>query len=178
MLEKDVEEVLISEAQIMQRCAELGKKITEDYYDRQPILIALLKGSIPFLTVLSNNIDLYIEIDYLDVSSYEGTQSTGEINIRKDLDRSIKDREILIVEDIVDSGRTLVAVKKYLAAKGAKDIKVAALLDKKSRRVVDIEAEYVGFEIPDYFVIGFGLDYNQKYRNLPFVGVLKKELYC
>ena len=177
MLINDVDKILISEAEIISRCKELGEIITKDYQDKEPILVALLKGSIPFLTELSKYINLPIEIDYLDVSSYEGTESTGEINIRKDLDRSIKNRDILIVEDIVDSGRTLVAVKKYLEGKGVKDVKVAALLDKKSRRVVDIEAEYVGFDIPDFFVIGFGLDFNQKYRNLPFVGVLKEELY-
>lgn len=178
MLVDDVAEVLFDEEEIKKRCMELGEIIANDYQEKEPILVALLKGAIPFLAELSKNIDLPLEVDYLDVSSYEGTESTGEINIRKDLDRSIKGRDILIVEDIVDTGRTLKAVKKYLLDKGANDIKVVALLDKKSRRAVDIDAEYVGFDIPDFFVIGFGLDYNQKYRNLPFVGVLKKELYC
>ena len=178
MLRDDVSQVLISEEEIIKRCQELGAVITRDYEGKEPILVALLKGSIPFMTELAKNIDLPLEIDFLDVSSYEGTESTGEINIRKDLDRPIKDKDILIVEDIIDTGRTLTTVKQYLCNKGVKDIKVVALLDKKSRRVVEMEAEYIGFDIPDYFVVGFGLDFNQKYRNLPFVGVLKEELYC
>jgi len=173
----DVSQILITEEEIIARCKELGAIITADYQGRQPILVALLKGSFTFLAELCKYIDLPIEVDFLDVSSYSGTESTGEINIRKDLDRSIKDREILLVEDIVDTGRTLTTVKNYLINKGAKDIKVATLLDKKCRRAVEIEAEYVGFDVPDYFVIGFGLDYNQKYRNLPFIGVLKEEIY-
>lgn len=178
MLKDDVAKVLISEEEIIQRCKELGKIITADYEGKKPIMVALLKGSIPFLTELVKYIDLPLEIDYLDVSSYEGTESSGEINIRKDLDRPVRDKDILIVEDIVDTGRTLTTVKQYLYNKGVKDVKVVALLDKKCRRVVEMEAEYIGFDIPDYFVVGFGLDYNQKYRNLPFVGVLKEEIYC
>ena len=177
MLQDDVARVLISEEEIVRRCKELGAVITKDYEGKKPILVALLKGSIPFLTELSKHIDLPLEIDYLDVSSYVGTESTGEINIRKDLDRPVKDKDILIVEDIIDTGRTLTTVKQYLYNKGVKDVKVVALLDKKSRRVVEMEAEYIGFDIPDYFVIGFGLDFNQKYRNLPFVGILKEEVY-
>ena len=177
MIKDDISQVLITEAKIIERCKELGEIITKDYQGEQPILVALLKGSVCFLTELCKYIELPLEIDFLDVSSYAGTESTGEINIRKDLDRSIKDREILIIEDIVDTGRTLKTVKRFLYNKGAKNIKIAALLDKKCRRVVEIDADYVGFEIEDYFVVGFGLDYNQKYRNLPFIGVLKKELY-
>ncbi len=177
MLIDDIAEILITEEEIVARCKQLSKEINNEYHDRQPIMVALLKGSVPFLAELLKNIDLAVEVDFLDVSSYAGTESTGEINIRKDLDRSIRDKEIIIVEDIVDTGRTLTTVKKYLYGKGAKSVKVATLLDKKSRRVVEIEAEYIGFDIPDYFVVGFGLDFNQKYRNLPFIGVLKKELY-
>ena len=177
MLKDDIEEILIDEEKIISRCKDLGKQINRDYHGEQLIMVALLKGSVPFLAELLKNIELVIEVDFLDVSSYEGTESTGEINIRKDLDRSIRGKEILIVEDIVDTGRTLETVKKYLYNKGAKRVCVATLLDKKSRRVVAVDAEYVGFDIPDYFVVGFGLDYNQKYRNLPFIGVLKKELY-
>jgi len=177
MIKDDVQEILITEEMIIERCKELGRVIANDYQDEQPILVALLKGSVVFLAELCKHIDLPLEIDFLDVSSYEGTESTGDINIRKDLDRSIRDREILIIEDIVDTGRTLKTVIAFLYNKGARNIKVAALLDKKSRRVVEIEADYVGFDIPDHFVVGFGLDFNQKYRNLPFIGVLKKELY-
>jgi len=177
MIKDDVAEILITEEEIIKRCKELGKLITTDYQDKEPILVALLKGSVVFLAELCKHIDLPLEVDFLDVSSYEGTESTGDINIRKDLDRSIMDREILIIEDIVDTGRTLKTVKGFLFNKGAKSIKVAALLDKKCRRVVEIDADYVGFDIDDHFVIGFGLDFNQKYRNLPFIGVLKEELY-
>lgn len=177
MLIDDIDQVLIKEDEIIKRCKELGAQIEVDYQDQEPILVALLKGSVPFLAELLKNIDLSLEVDFLDVSSYEGTESTGEINIRKDLDRSIRGKNIIIVEDIVDTGRTLTTVKRYLYNKGAQSVKVATLLDKKSRRVVEIDAEYIGFDIPDFFVVGFGLDYNQKYRNLPFIGVLKKELY-
>ncbi len=178
MLIEDIQEIIISQEQIAEKCKELGEQITKDYQGREPILIGLLKGSVPFLAELIKYIDLPIEMDYMDVSSYEGTESTGEINILKDLDCSIRGRDVMIVEDIVDTGRTLATVKSYLYNKGAKDIKVVSLLDKKSRRVIDINADYLGFDIPNYFVVGFGLDYNQKYRNLPFVGVLKEELYC
>ncbi len=123
------------------------------------------------------HIDLDIQIDFMDVSSYQGTKSVGDIRIDKDLDCSVQGLSILLVEDIVDTGRTLKEVKRTLMNKGAKDVKVVSLLDKPDRRVVDIEAEYVGFAIPNEFVIGYGLDYDQKYRNLPYIGVLKREIY-
>lgn len=140
-------------------------------------MVALLKGSVPFLAELVKHIDLDIQFDFMDVSSYEGTESIGDIKINKDLDCSVKGLSILLVEDIVDTGRTLKEVTKLLKNKGAEDVKVVSLLDKPDRRTVEIEADYVGFEIPNEFVIGFGLDYDQKYRNLPFVGVLKREYY-
>lgn len=174
----NVESILVSEKEIVQRCKELGKSITQDYQDKEPpLLVALLKGSVPFLAELIKHIELNIEFDFMDVSSYEGTESTGEIRVVKDLDRSIKDAEILIVEDIVDTGRTLKTVKELLESKGAAAVKVVTLLDKPDRRVVELKAEYVGFEIPNQFVVGFGLDFDQKYRNLPYVGVLKEECY-
>ena len=123
------------------------------------------------------HIDLDIQFDFMDVSSYEGTESIGDIKILKDLDCSVKNLDILLVEDIVDTGRTLKTVKAMLKNKGAKTVRVVTLLDKPDRRVVDIEADYTGFEIPNEFVVGFGLDFNQKYRNFPFVGVLKEECY-
>ena len=123
------------------------------------------------------HIDLDIQFDFMDVSSYEGTESIGDIKIIKDLDCSVKNLDILLVEDIVDTGRTLKTVKAMLKNKGAKTVRVVTLLDKPDRRVVDIEADYTGFEIPNEFVVGFGLDFNQKYRNFPFVGVLKEECY-
>lgn len=126
---------------------------------------------------LIKHIDLDIQFDFMDVSSYEGTESIGDIKILKDLDCSVKNLDILLVEDIVDTGRTLKTVKAMLKNKGAKTVRVVTLLDKPDRRVVDIEADYTGFEIPNEFVVGFGLDFNQKYRNFPFVGVLKEECY-
>ncbi|MFV0255355.1 MAG: hypoxanthine phosphoribosyltransferase [Erysipelotrichaceae bacterium] len=176
MYTSDIKEIIVSEKEIIKKSQELGVKLTEIYKDKNPILIGLLKGSIPFMAELMKHIKISLEIDFMDVSSYIGVAS-GELNILKDLDSSIKGRNVLIVEDIIDTGRTLLAVSEHLKNKGAKEIKTIALLDKPSRRVVDIHADYIGFEIPDYFVVGYGLDFNQKYRNLPFVGILKEELY-
>lgn len=179
-MHKHLEKILISEEEIREKSIELGKKITQDYKDAEeaPIFIALLKGSVPFLAELIKHIELDIEIDFMDVSSYGGsTESSRDIRILKDLDRSIKEKQIIIVEDIVDTGRTLLAVKQILKNKGAKTIDVVSLLDKPSRREVDMDVEYVGFKIPNEFVIGFGLDYAEKYRNLPYVGVLHKDYY-
>lgn len=178
-MHQDLKEVLVSEAQIDQRCRELGAQITEDYRARNevPVLVSLLKGSVPFLAKLMPYIDLDVEIDFMDVSSYEGTESIGDVRIMKDLDRSIKGESILLVEDIADTGRTLSSVTETLRNKGAKDLKIVSLLDKPSRRVVDIHVDYIGFTIPNLFVVGFGLDFDEKYRNLPYVGVLKDEFY-
>lgn len=176
-MHKDVAKVLFSAEDIEKRCLEMATKISEDYKDDPPIVVGLLKGCIPFMWELIKRIDINIEIEYMDVTSYEGSESTGDVKILKDLDRSIIGRHILLVEDIIDTGRTLKKVTELLASKGAKSVKIATLLDKPSRRVVKIDGDYVGFEIPNEFVIGFGLDFNQKYRNLPYVGVLKEELY-
>ncbi len=177
MMHSCIKNILVSEQQIKDRCVELGEKITRDYESKEPILVGLLKGSVPFLAELIKYVDLNIEIDFMDVSSYEGTESTGEIKVIKDLDRSIKGEDIIIVEDIVDTGRTLETVKKLLLSKGAETVTVVTLLDKPDRRVVELVAEYVGFVIPNEFVVGFGLDFDQKYRNLPYIGVLKEECY-
>ena len=176
-MHKDVAKVLFSAEDIEKRCLEMASKISEDYKDDPPIVVGLLKGCIPFMWELIKRIDINIEIEYMDVTSYEGSESTGDVKILKDLDRSIIGRHILLVEDIIDTGRTLKKVTELLASKGAKSVKIATLLDKPSRRVVKIDGDYVGFVIPNEFVIGFGLDFNQKYRNLPYVGVLKEELY-
>ena len=174
-----LEKILLNEDEIVARCKELGHQITQEYKNNEqpPLLVALLKGSVPFLAELIKHIDLDIQFDFMDVSSYEGTESIGDIKIIKDLDCSVKNLDILLVEDIVDTGRTLKTVKAMLKNKGAKTVRVVTLLDKPDRRVVDIEADYTGFEIPNEFVVGFGLDFNQKYRNFPFVGVLKEECY-
>ena len=174
-----VEKVLVTQEEIMKRCAEMGKQISEDYKNKKdiPLVVGLLKGSVPFMAEIIKHIDLEIQIDFMDVSSYEGTESLGNIRIVKDLDCSVNNLSILLVEDIVDTGRTLKEVKRMLMSKGAKEVNVVSLLDKPERRVVDIEAEYVGFTIPNEFVVGYGLDYDQKYRNLPYIGVLKREVY-
>lgn len=179
-MHKDVKEILVSHEQIIKRCEELGKQICEDYAkeNKTPLLVALLKGSIPFLTDLMQHMDMDgLEFDVMDVSSYEGTESVGRIKINLDLKRSLNGASVLLVEDIVDTGRTLTEVKRLLLYKGASDVKIVTLLDKPERRVVPIEAEYVGFTIKNEFVVGYGLDFNQKYRNLPYVGVLKPEVY-
>ena len=177
MLADNVEKVLISEEEIVKRCKELGAQISKDYAGKNPMIIGLLKGSVPFMAELIKNIDIDCTIDFMAVSSYSGLESMGDVKIVKDLDTSIKGVNVLVVEDIVDTGKTLEKVKQLLYSKGANDVKVVSLLDKSDRRIVQIEAEYVGFVIPNEFVVGFGLDFNQKYRNLPYVGVLKEECY-
>lgn len=173
----DVERVLISEEEIDKRCKEIGAQISKDYSGKTPVVLGLLKGSIPFMAELIKHLSIDCEIEFMAVSSYSGTESNGDVKIVKDLDRSIIGEDVIIVEDIVDTGKTLEKVKELLYSKGANSVTVASLLDKPDRRIVDIEAEYVGFVIPNEFVVGFGLDFNQKYRNLPFVGVLKEECY-
>jgi len=179
MLKDDFEKVLISEQQLHERCAVLGRQLTNDYAGRENkvLFVALLKGSVPFMAELIKHIDLKIHIDFMAVSSYNGTESVGDIKIIKDLDASVVGMDLVIVEDIVDTGKTIQEVKRMMYNKGAHEVKVVTLLDKPSRRIVDEKADYVGFEIPNEFVVGFGLDYKQDYRNLPYVGVLKKELY-
>ncbi len=179
-MHKNLKSILIDEESIIRRSKELGQEITDKYKDDQepPIFIALLKGSIPFLAELIKHVDLDIEIDFMDVSSYgAATESSRDIRILKDLDRSIKGKKIIVVEDIVDTGRTLEAVKNILENKGATQIEVVSLLDKPSRREVETNVDFIGFEIPNEFVVGFGLDFAEKYRNLPYVGVLKDSLY-
>jgi len=174
-----VKEVLITEEEIVARTKEIGAQITEDYKDNEkcPLFVALLKGSVPFLAELVKHVDLNLEFDFMDVSSYEGTESTRDIKILKDLDRSIIGMDILIVEDIVDTGRTLKSVIKLLENKGAKSVKVVSLLDKPDRREAEIVADYLGFSIPNAFVVGYGLDFNQKLRQLPYIGIMKEEYY-
>lgn len=177
MEKKIVKEVLIDLDQITNRCEELGQQISEDYEGENVLLVGLLKGSVPFMAELIRHLHGDFELDFMDVSSYDGTESIGDIKINKDLDTSVKGMHILIVEDIVDTGRTLKTVKELMYNKGAADVKVATLLDKPERRIVDVDVDYVGFGIPDAFVIGFGLDYNQRYRQFPFVGILDESVY-
>ena len=178
-MHKDIKKILISEEEIEKRCQEMGRQISDDYRKTGeiPLLVAMLKGAVPFLVKISKYIDLDVEMDFMDVSSYEGTESIGDVRIMKDLDRSIKGIKILLVEDIVDTGRTLNTVIELLRNKGAENVKIVSLLDKPSRRVVHVDVDYIGFEVPNEFVVGFGLDFNEKYRNLPYVGILKDECY-
>ncbi|MFV0480297.1 MAG: hypoxanthine phosphoribosyltransferase [Anaerorhabdus sp.] len=176
-MHEKIKKILVTEEQIVARCKELGKQISDEYRGKEsPLFVALLKGSVPFLAELIKHVDIDMEMDFMDVSSYEGTESM-DIKIIKDLDCSIRGLDIILVEDIVDTGKTLLTVKDLLMRKGAKEVKTITLLDKPSRRTEQIDAEYVGFEVENEFVVGFGLDFNQKFRNLPYVGILKDECY-
>lgn len=178
MIKDDLKKILVTEEQIAQRCKELGEQLDHDYADRHDVLfVGILKGSIPFMAELIKRVSIDIQIDFMAVSSYSGTESLGDIKIIKDLEQSIQGRDLVLVEDIVDTGVTINSLKTLLYNKGAHEVKVVTLLDKPSRRQVDITADYIGFEVGNEFVVGFGLDYNQRYRNLPYVGVLKEELY-
>ena len=173
MFGSEIDKILITEEEIKNKCKELGAELTQAYANDADklMVVGLLKGSVPFMAELMKYIELPLQMDFMDVSSYEGTESSGDIRIIKDLDCSVKGLDILLVEDIVDTGRTLSVVKQMLYNKGAQRVKIVTLLDKPDRRVVDIEADYVGFTIPNEFVVGYGLDYNQKYRNLPYIGI-------
>ncbi len=178
MLEKDIEKVLVSEQEIDEIAKRLGKQLTEEYKDKFPIVVGLLKGCVPFMGKLINNMDMHLEIEFMDVSSYHGgIESSGDIKISKDLDVAVQDRHIIIAEDIVDTGRTIKVIMDLLKYRGAKSVSVVTLLDKPEGRVVNLDPEYIGKTIPKEFVVGYGLDYDEKYRNLPYVGVLKKEVY-
>ena len=177
-MREDVLRVLLSEEEIHAKVKEMGKKITEDYKNSNLMLVTVLKGAVVFLADIMREIDVPAEIDFMVVSSYgSGVKSSGVVKIVKDLDVPLEGKDILIVEDILDSGLTLSYIKELLASRGPRSIKVATLLDKPSRRKVDLQADYVGFSVPDEFVIGYGLDYDEKSRNLPYIGILKPEVY-
>ena len=178
-LVSDVSEVLISEEQIAAKVAELGARISKEYEGRELTLVSVLKGSLPFMADLMRRITIPVRIDLMEVSSYGGTatESSGLVRILKDLSAPIEGRDVLIVEDIIDTGLTLNYLMRYLRGKNPRSIKVCALLDKPARRLVELEIDYVGFEIPDAFVVGYGLDFGEIYRNLRFVGVLRPEAY-
>lgn len=178
MLENDIKKILISHDEIVTAARELGQKLTEDYQGKNPILVGILKGSVPFMAELIKHIDTHIELDFMLVSSYHGgTSSTGVINIIKDIDQDIKGRDILFVEDIIDTGKTLKSLKELFEGRQPASVKIATLLDKPEGRLVEIEADYTCFTIPNEFVVGYGLDYDENYRNLPYIGVLKEEVY-
>ncbi len=174
----DIKSVLISEEEIRQKVHELGEIISKDYSDKKLFLVSVLKGSVVFMADLMRAVTIPCKIDFMAVSSYgAGTKSSGVVRIIKDLDFEIEGYDVLIVEDILDSGRTLSYITEILYARNPSSIRICTLLDKPERRQVDLYAEYTGFTVPDEFVVGYGLDYNEKYRNLPFVGIIKPEIY-
>jgi hypoxanthine phosphoribosyltransferase len=178
-LHADVADVLLSEETIQAKVAELGERITADYTGRELTLVSVLKGSLPFMADLMRHIGLPLTIDLMEVSSYGGsmTETSGLVRIIKDLSASIDGREVLLVEDIIDTGLTLNYLMRYLRGKNPASLKICTLLDKPARRLVEIPVDYVGFTIPDQFVVGYGLDYGERYRNLRYVGVLRPEVY-
>ena len=179
-MEKDIAKVLLSEEQIQNRVREMGAQIARDYEGKNPAMVCILKGAVMFYTDLLRAMPIKLSMDFMAVSSYgRTTKSSGEVEIRKDLSGSIEHRHAIIVEDIIDSGFTLTYLSRMLSARGAKSIKICTLLDKPARRApgITLKADYSGFEIPDAFVVGYGLDYDEIYRNLPYIGVLKPEVY-
>ncbi len=176
-MKNDILKTIISDSEIEQICKRLGAQISKDYEGKKPIVIGLLKGCLPFMSDLVKHISGYITIDYMSVSSYDGMASTGAITIKKDVESIIEGKDIIIVDDIIDTGVTLLNIVEYFKEKKANSIKTCCLLDKPEGRKVAIEADYIGTTIPKEFVVGYGLDFNGYYRNLPFIGVLKKEVY-
>ena len=178
MMQDDVKKVLLSEEELHAKVAEMGAQVTQDYEGKNLLLVTVLKGAVIFLADLMREIKQPAEIDFMVVSSYgSGVKSSGVVKIVKDLDINLEGKDILIVEDILDSGMTLDYIKNILQDRNPASIRICTLLDKPARRKVDLQADYVGFTIPDDFVIGYGLDYDEKYRNLPYIGVLKPEVY-
>ena len=174
----DLLEVLLSEEEIHAKVQELGAQITKDYAGKTPFFLGVLKGCYVFMADLTRCVDLQCSMDFMAVSSYGGgTSSTGAVRITKDLSRDIEGKDVIIVEDILDSGVTLSYLKSYLANRKPASIRIVTLLDKPARRKADIKADYCGFTVPDEFVVGYGLDYAEAYRNLPYIGVLKPEVY-
>lgn len=174
----DIKEVYFTEEQLRDKVRELGARITEDYRGKNPLIVSVLKGSYIFMSDLTRAIDTPCNVDFMVVSSYgNGTKTTGEVQIIKDIAQPIDGRDLLIVEDILDSGVTLHYLMQILAARGANSIRLCTLLSKPERRKIDVNVDYLGFEIPDEFVVGYGLDYAEKYRNLPYIGILKPHVY-
>lgn len=178
MMRDEIKKVLFTEEDLQLKCKELGEKITKDYEDKDLLVVGVLKGSVLFTSDLIKNIKIPCEIDFMAVSSYgNSTESSGVVRILKDLDNEIEGKDVLIVEDIVDTGNTLSYLKRYLNGRGANSVKIITLLDKPERRTAEVEVDYIGFEVPNEFIVGYGIDYAEKYRNLPFVGILDEKVY-
>ena len=177
MIDQDIQRILVTEGEIRQKIATIGAQISKDFEDKDPVFVGVLKGCFMFMADLMRRVNISCSMDFMAVSSYSGTNSTGAVKINKDLREDIGGRHIILVEDILDSGITLNYLKQYLMVRQPASISVATLLDKPARRKADIQADYACFEIPDAFVVGYGLDYNERYRNLPYIGILKPEIY-
>lgn len=162
--------VLINKSKLEKRIEEIGKQIEKDYEGKDIVFIGILKGSVMFMSELAKNVKNNIELEFMEVSSYEGTESTGVVRINKDIKNSIQGKDVIIVEDIIDTGRTLTYLVDYLKQKNPNSLKIATMLSKPSRRIMELNVDYIGFAIDDKFVVGYGLDYNEKYRNLPYIG--------
>jgi hypoxanthine phosphoribosyltransferase/bifunctional protein TilS/HprT len=177
-MHEDIERILVSKEEIDAITKRLGKELSDVYRGKYPIVVGLLKGCVPFMGKLITEMDIHVELGFMDVSSYHGgIESSGDIKIKKDLDVPVQGRDVIIAEDIVDTGRTIRVVMDLLLYRGAKSVSVVTLLDKPEGRVVTLDPEYIGVTIPKEFVVGYGLDYDEKYRNLPYVGILKPEVY-
>ena len=178
-MENDIQEILISEEQIKARIGELGEILTEEYAGKDPVIVGVLKGVVVFYADMIRQIKTPCQMDFMWISSYEGTDSTGNMVVKRDISADIKGRHVLILEDIFDTGNSLDFTYKHLLSREPASLKICTLLDKPSRRRpgITLQADYVGFEVPNVFVVGYGLDYNEHYRNLPYVGILKPEAY-
>lgn len=177
-MDDNIKEVLIAEDEIQKKTKEVAQILSDEYRDKNPLVVGILKGALPFMADLIKEMDIFLEYDMMDVSSY-GTAKTssGEVKIVKDLDSSVDGRHVLIVEDIIDTGRTLKYLQEMFRARNAASVKIVTLLDKPTGRATDLEVDWKGFNVPDEFVVGYGLDYYENYRNLPYIGVLKEEVY-
>lgn len=174
----DIKEILISKEAIAEKCAEIGRQLTDEYDGKFPLAIGVLKGAMPFMADVLRYTETHLEMDFMDVTSYGNSmQSSGEVKIVKDLDTKVEGRDLLIIEDIIDSGLTLRYLVDLFKYRKARSVKIVTLLDKPSGRTAAIKADLIGFEVPDAFVVGYGLDYQEKYRNLPYIGVLKPKIY-
>ena len=177
-MREDVKEILFDENQLAEKVKELGSRISKDYKGKDLLVVGVLKGSVLFAADLIKNITIPCEIDFMAVSSYgNSTETSGVVRILKDLDHSIEGKHVLLVEDIVDSWITLSYLLKYLKARRAESIEIVSLLNKPERRTADLEVKYIGFEVPNEFIVGYGIDYAEKYRNLPYIAILKEEVY-
>ena len=176
-MNKDIEKVILTKDQISEKVCEIGKQISKDYAGKELLIVVILKGAAIFASDLFRSISIPCIIDYMSVSSYDGTETTGNVKIIKDLDYNIEDKDILIVEDIIDSGITLDYLCRLFKIRGAKNVKIATFLDKKVGRKIDVPVDYIGFSVLDEFLVGYGLDYNEKYRNIPYAGILKTSIY-